>query len=794
MAPNFTTLVPPDLTDDYTNFSLVLLPNLVSVRDTSAKIAWKFNGTSTSFGYPLKFEVEVAVGEISHDFQFIDEVELNSVIALPAEDLFQVENSLTALSPDQSYRLRVIPVFHQGNGIPSNALIFTTLPTPKNYWEYILPSRSSEATYHRGFSDPVLTRPHLTEGVEIYGQRAHSSPSNDTNILTSTSLWYSDPPTSEAQPYPSGRRGGSLTLIEGAVYLFGGRTNGYSCASVLKDTTNLGLYNSGFDIYSCVTKQAEVNELWLFNLETYQWKFLNTSKYQTTAPPPAREQHAAVNIDEDLFIFGGKSRLHSLNSQGFPIMTNSTDLTHGDLWRLNLQHPEAYSFSWKQPVTTIQQDTPLKAVINTNLSSASSYAYVTPREGYCIKNMSVKVQLNHPCISQLRISLLGPGPMTSSPNFFSIDTGMEVLLLTNISSNSTFCIGGNHTFLFNDGYSDDPSECCHDHFNGMFKPAGKLGEFIDNTMLSKWTLVVEDMKADKLGGYLISWELHFLAAPCFPTYTWTNLSSLAIGDKPSPRYASQVVAYQSSMFVYGGRDKYDAPLDDLYRFDLYDLKWVQLQPVGFQLPLTPYTFVDSSSVLTTWGLIEFGGLTRFPSLTLGNSVYSNSVLKMDPVTSRWQAVEIESEIDNLNGRNGPSSRYLTSMVFLPAQAVEWQTSLSERLLYNQSKRSYHVNYQGALADSILIFGGFDGAPGAAQDGSNGGYLNDLWMLRLNAFSTEESRINQRAYISKHCAWRMATGAISGGTHTCLSNVTKTACRQRDLLLLPWCAFQSFTMS
>lgn len=232
MAPNFTTLVPPDFTDDYTNYSLVLLPNLLSVRDTSAKVSWKFNGTAPSFGYPLKFEVEVAVGEISHDFQFVDEVELNSVISLPAEDLFQVEYSLTALSPDQSYRMRVIPVFQQGNGMPSNALIFTTLPAPKNYWEYILPSRSSEATYHRGFSDPVLTRPHLTEGVEVFGQRAHSSPSNDTNILTSTSLWYSDPPTSEAQPYPSGRRGGSLTLIEGAVYLFGGRTNGKNCLLV----------------------------------------------------------------------------------------------------------------------------------------------------------------------------------------------------------------------------------------------------------------------------------------------------------------------------------------------------------------------------------------------------------------------------------------------------------------------------------------------------------------------------------------------------------------------------------
>ena len=40
---------------------------------------------------------------------------------------------------------------------------------------------------------------------------------------------------------PSSRRGHSFQLIDNFVYMFGGRTDGYSCASVWRDILNLGM-------------------------------------------------------------------------------------------------------------------------------------------------------------------------------------------------------------------------------------------------------------------------------------------------------------------------------------------------------------------------------------------------------------------------------------------------------------------------------------------------------------------------------------------------------------------------
>lgn len=49
--------------------------------------------------------------------------------------------------------------------------------------------------------------------------------------------------TAHVPVIPSSRRGHSFQLIDNLVYMFGGRTDGYSCASVWRDTINLGTYN-----------------------------------------------------------------------------------------------------------------------------------------------------------------------------------------------------------------------------------------------------------------------------------------------------------------------------------------------------------------------------------------------------------------------------------------------------------------------------------------------------------------------------------------------------------------------
>ncbi len=230
MAPNFTLFTNPSEADSQ---SLVNLPELLNVNDTSVCIRYVFDGTSVSSGYPDKFLIELAMGEINQDFLVIGQSRTDDAVSIPGTGSFYDSYTVNNLSPTAIYRIRIVPVFRGGTGFPSSSLTFATLATPTNYWEPIVARRNTEAIYRRGFTDPVLTRPHLTEGVEVFGERTHGSLANDTDILRSTSLWYSDAPHSEAHELPSGRRGNSLTLVQGTVYMFGGRTNGTTASKYM---------------------------------------------------------------------------------------------------------------------------------------------------------------------------------------------------------------------------------------------------------------------------------------------------------------------------------------------------------------------------------------------------------------------------------------------------------------------------------------------------------------------------------------------------------------------------------
>eukprot|EP01031_Cornospumella_fuschlensis_P033526 gene33526-40561_t len=341
---------------------LVLKPIVVEINDTAAWIQFTFNGTSSVSKYPEYFEIERS-DDFADDWQFIDKTSSSDAFS-QSNGLFSKLYHLVNLLPLSTYRVRILPVFKQGGkGNPSAPVTLTTTNPPINFWEQILPRRSALGGYGRGFSDPVLARPHLTPGVEVFGERTRASNNTDTRNVTgldtlrSTNNWYSDAPHSEARELPSGRRGASLTLLGGKVYMFGGRTNGYSCASVLKDTVNMGLKGSGSDIYPCVSMQAEVNELWSFDLSDYTWLYLNTSlppPYPPThpnislpstptsptntpmppsSPPPAREQHLAMAWAEGLYVYGGKSREHPLDAFGRPVMSQGGDVVYGDVWR-----------------------------------------------------------------------------------------------------------------------------------------------------------------------------------------------------------------------------------------------------------------------------------------------------------------------------------------------------------------------------------------------------------------------------------------------------------------------------
>ncbi len=481
----------------------------------------------------------------------------------------------------------------------------------------------------------------------------------------------------------------------------------------------------------------------------------------------------------------------------------------------------------------------------------------------------------------MRISLVGPGPSTGSPNFFPVHNSFEVRLLRNILTNSTNCVGGIHSFVFNEAYTDDASVKGRDvpfsnaAQNNLLKPAGKLSEFRGSTHASTWSLILEDMLQDTLLGEIIDWEITFVTTPCFPAYFWTPIS-LATTTKPPARYDAKMITHENSLFVFGGRDAKDNVLQDLYRFDYPDRKWISLEAVGFyNSALDPSSSVGSNMVMTPWGLIRFGGYYRqrymsniyntrssiastekdvylyqnannpnhkyFNSFTNQDSsgvssstlfthdeqrgnIYENSMLVMDPVTMRWQGINITivdhphlSEIfnyyeysDNVQNTDysmykshffpylmhkEPIGRYLSSVAFIPAAAMKWHQSFGNRILYDSNKASYQANYQNTVGDSLIVFGGFDAAVGSISDGSSGGFLSDLWILRLNQMSALSYRDSKVKYIESNCKWRMNPSAQNNfGTTSCLLGNSGTNCQFRDLLMLVWCSQHNQTIT
>ena len=185
---------------------------------------------------------------------------------------------------------------------------------------------------------------------------------------------------------------------------------GYSCATIYKDTLNLGNTESGRDVYPCVHFQSEVSELWSFDVSTYQWVFLNTSKWQThQLPPPAREQHSAAVIGRDIFIYGGKTRIFLKDAEGNALFTHHADVVHGDLWRLYVERAKQYLLTYpntthRSPISssvigsnvvneTIPQNGRLFATVygNANNSIEHTSDGVNPRQGLCIDKAIVRV-------------------------------------------------------------------------------------------------------------------------------------------------------------------------------------------------------------------------------------------------------------------------------------------------------------------------------------------------------------------------------------------------------------------
>lgn len=794
--------------------SITPKPMLVFVNESAATIVWTLRWNNTVWGSATSFAIETSAGTDNQEFSLAGTVDTTP--GQSVSPLYEMASyTLANLSPLTAYAVRVVPVFPKGRGLPSQALVVNTLNRAVNYWEPVFSRRVSRAATGRGFSNPVadpsgsgaIMRPHLTAdvGVQIYSEETSTNP-----------LRYSDPDSSTTKMFPSSRRGHSFSFVDHIrpqVYLIGGRTDGYSCSLSYKDTLDLGTPQSGIDVYPCTASQTEVSELWSFDIHTYKWVFLDMTLWQaSTAVPPAREQHIAAVADGNIYIFGGKARRFQMGSDGKPILKMHSDVVYGDFFRLDVPRSSAVIMEWTGAGAEglpIAQDSRVFVTINGSAPSfvASNGEGINARTGKCIESVVVKVTLMHPCINQIRLSIMGPGPQTGSPNFHSQSSSHEVLLFNQRKTNGTGCISGTQTFIFDENSDLSTDSCCKSSYSDSFFPEGRLSEFVGASTSNEWTLVIQDMKPDELTGSLIDWEIDFVVSPCVWSYTWTNLTSTIAtavsGEAPVNRYGAKSVVYGSNpsyIFVLGGHDRNDNPLRDLYRFDTNAKTWKALKPVNFfggdptkwGATFGTANSAGSNYMLTSWGILRYGGYFRQPYMNHAGSTdqYTSDVYLEDPSTLRWTAVDAspcpEALFDGTT-KQTPLPRYLAAAVFIPSHTIEWRRTFSYRNLYDQYPVSSRSNYASSLADSILLFGGHMGSTGSTYDGSTGGLLGDLWMLRLANLSTDGQRFKQQRYLEQQCLWRTSR------SEPCLGTGTLPLCSFRDLIMLGWCAGRNQTM-
>lgn len=404
-------------------------------------------------------------------------------------------------------------------------------------------------------------------------------------------------------------------------------------------------------------------------------------------------------------------------------------------------------------------------------------------------------------MKQLRISLMGPGFETGAANFDSHSSSDEVLLFDQRTNEPAFCTGGEREFTFVDAIApriekEPTSKCCSPvNSSYVFIADGKLSEFTGAPFDRIWTLVVQDMVSDEFSGEILNWELHYEVDTCRQRHSWEDLTDQVVGNSPPARYLASSMVHDHMLFVYGGRGADNSPLHDLFRLDTRNLTWTQLSPVRFdEIALSTASMVGASFVMTFWGLLRFGGLLRYPTLPSVFQRYVNDIYVMDPVTLKWKVVDVEPSLYGLTstGRNigekaaiSPTPRYFAGIEFIPSAQVWWpQSVLSYRALYDMRVASSTVNYAGAGIDSLVVYGGVNGATGIMDDGSTGGMLGDMWNLRYANWSTPGMKAEQLAYMQKHCAWRDHTK--DRPSETCLLLTDGSPCDFRDLMLAVWC--------
>ncbi|RLN93262.1 hypothetical protein BBJ28_00008645 [Nothophytophthora sp. Chile5] len=715
---------------------------VTSLTSSSARVTWK----SPQYGFKQLVEgfvVEMANRSANEDFRA---VKMATFPSQEAQDRGNV--TITDLAPLAAYRFRVKPLLLDGHGSYSTIVTLRMPPKPVNTWQRCVARTLAEEGTRAGLR--------FTDAYPL-------------------------------QRLPSARRGHSLTALGGFLYLFGGLARSYECNKALK--------------VPCLLQdrpRAVSNELWRYDLLTETWWQVP----QASPLPLPREKHSMAVVNDRLLLFGGRQ-------DDKPDVTNASTwgpLALNDLWELSVSSTTARktsaSLDSRQPTSLHLPDGGEVFAIGSKGPSASG-------DELCVANLTVKLQLTHSCPHRLRLQLFGPGPATFPGRQQTVDFPVDsraqettwsdgeglgrfegdhritgtapntrafpvTLQSPDEAADKTSCAPGTHILTFASSMSDKASSVA---------PLEPLSVFHQLPVAGNWTLGLADLAADGLDGALDTWDVSFDMTPCIPKFTWTNLSAVATGTPPTPRFQHSVVVYQSSMFVFGGtRGGSGLELYDLFRLNYSPsssssstARWTQLSPVtNADSPILAErrTHAGRAALLTPYELMALGRGLKPPT--------------RPPASSR--APRFESQLGvRLKGLEDPLDGWRSVSV---SQSDDTETQDERRPVPRYWGASAFVQEPpGSSPPRVYLFGG--------QDDTT--LLDDLWSLELaelnEAFPVERLQ-RERLGI---CAWRLENaGYQTRWVASCGASSTATAstkCSMELLLLYAWCGqcYQSITL-
>ena len=646
-------------------------PIIVDANHTGVSLVWPANDFARTF-LAERYHVEMAPG-VSLEFQLVG--------------VFKVEAggaSIGHLEPETAYRFRLRGANHTDTSHAGAFVSVTTRSEPSDEWTRVHPTPKRYADGGYGRASPVATTPHFSKGDQtglLHGQQ------------TDDATRAHDAPSQHRPPYPSGRGGHSLTTLGGsaqyaagnvsldelgAAFLFGGAGDGYECDGAVGASFRLGErfgYEDADD--NCHRRHGALDELWRLDTGMLEWELILPQNNQSWPAP--RERHVATVLGGRVAVFGG------LRDEFY-----DHAVAYDDLWLLDVGKPLLQTWAGTPAYTSVDEpiDLPDADVLHFD-------ANVTAGDEWCVRDIDVRIRLEHPCVESLTIELVGPGPTSGSGTYHRpASNSWPVVLMApdatapcrklslpekgRVNSDGTprnvdgdggvESYGGwtahgsaearpgevypmdertgtriRHAFdepqwlHFDDGAKVAADDADHPRFGngGTFRPVDSLSEFEGASPGGTWTLRITDHGGPNKATWNMSeWELVTRLELCERTYTWRHVNN-SIGDKPPPRAGALGVSTGDQLFVLGGRNASDAwPTRTLYRYDLPANKWTALTPeADHERAFSP---LGKAAVLTPWGVYAYGGLGFGFTQTGGSaSSFDGRVHWLDVVNRRW---------------------------------------------------------------------------------------------------------------------------------------------------------------